>query len=109
MTGVQTCALPICAAWRKRALKRLDQDYDARPIKQGGRVLGIRLANDQVICKKKSFGTEELAAASLEQIHRFRDTGHVKPTRAYQCLHCSFWHLTHWSTPPVNVDDGDES
>lgn len=94
--------------WKRRALHRLDLEYDARPIKQGHRVLGVRLGDDRVICKKKSFNTEEIAQDSLDQIHRCAGT-HTKPQRAYQCFHCSLWHLTHWSKLPSTVDDSRES
>ena len=95
------------AGWKKRALKRLDREYDARPIKHGSRVLGVRFGEDEVSCKKKSFNSEALALDALDQIHAWRGQ-HTKPQRAYQCMHCSMWHLTHWTTAPVNVDvDGE--
>jgi hypothetical protein len=82
--------------WKKKALQRLDEDYDATPIHRNGKFVGIAQGEGGgIICKKKSFKTCEAAEVSLGQIGAWVG-GNLKPQRAYQCFHCDMWHLTHW-------------
>jgi len=89
--------------WRKAALKRLNKEYGAQPIKCAGKVVGVRLDEDRgVICKKKAFKTMELAEAALDQIERYRLGEGIKPCRIYSCQYCGKYHLTsmqNWQAP----------
>lgn len=95
--------------FRKRALAKLDREFGVRHIKAAGRSVGVRFESGEVGCRKQRFESEGLAQDAIGQIHRFRDTGHVKPHRAYQCLHCGYWHLTHWTKPPAHLVEDDDS
>lgn len=89
--------------WRKAALKRLNKEYGAQPIRRAGKLVGVRLDEDRgVICKKKAFKSAELAEAALEQIERYRPAEGVKPCRVYECQFCGKFHLTsmaNWQPP----------
>ncbi len=87
-------------------MKRLNGEYDTRPICHHGRIVGVAVGEDErVVCRKKSFASEELADQSLDQISLWGGQN-TKPIRAYQCVNCAYWHLTHWHTAPVAVDSG---
>lgn len=92
--------------FKKAALKRLDKEYGAETIRRGGKVVGIRLDDDSVICKKKSFATREAALDAMMQIAHFRDTGHAKPQRAYSCPFCGQFHVTKKTSAgqPADID-----
>lgn len=94
--------------WKKAALRRLDRDYDAEPIRRAGKLVGMRM-NDSglIVCKKKAFTSRELALDSLQQIGRFEDTGHAKPKRVYECPYCHQYHTTKLTSAgqPADVDE----
>lgn len=95
--------------FRKAAIKRLDREYDAEPIRRGGKVVGMRFGDDQVMCRKKSFPSREAALDSLRQIARSDGAGHEKPKRIYPCPHCRQFHLTHLVSrdQPADIDFDD--
>lgn len=45
------------------------------------------------ICKKRYFPTKEEARRYLKKVRESKGD-HKKPNRAYECPHCSGWHLT---------------
>lgn len=95
--------------WKKRALKRLNDEQDLYVVRRGGKVVGVRQRDsDLVICRKKTFHVESDALRAIEQAALMGGSNR-KPCRAYQCFHCSLWHVTSWHAAPVNLDDGTDS
>ncbi|MFY9810808.1 hypothetical protein [Aquabacterium sp.] len=85
-------------AWKKRALKHLEDDCVAEKRVKGGKAVGYELESGRVLCRKKSFKTKEAAEQALEQIELMQFVTDKKPCRAYQCGACGKFHLTSWSS-----------
>lgn len=88
-------------SWSNRALKKLDADYAAEAeYHDKKKRVAAQLASGTVICRKKGFKTPEAAASALEQMAAVTQIAEAtaRPVRAYHCVHCSRWHLTH---PPA--------
>jgi len=77
---------------RARLLKRLIVDAGARRIFHGENgLLGYRMPNGEMVCKKERFRTEEAATVYMRSLVNF--TGRV-PKRVYYCSNCKGFHLT---------------
>ena len=76
--------------WKKRALKRLNADQDLVVVRRGGRIVGVRQRDsDLVICRKKSFNVESDALRGPSTRCTLMSGTNTKPCRAYQCWHCN--------------------
>lgn len=93
-------------SFRRNALKRLNREYDAEPIRRGGKVVGMKFGDDSIMCRKKAFPSREAALDSLRQIAHSDGAGHEKPKRIYLCPHCCQFHLTHLVSreQPADID-----
>ncbi len=93
-------------SWKKAALKQLNREYDAEPIRRAGKVVGVRFEGETVMCRKKSFASRDLALDSLRQIKNGQAKGHKVPRRIYPCPHCCQFHLTHLVSreQPADID-----
>lgn len=81
-------------AWRKRAMKQLASEADAKPQQTAGnRVIAWRMRNGQHVCVKHRYQNEGAATSALVQMQREPD-GRRKPIRAYPCYFCCGWHIT---------------
>lgn len=80
--------------YQAKAFAALIRQAGAIIVIAGGKVVGWRMTNGQMVCRKRRYPSGELAALSLADIQAFPRTGHV-PIRGYECPHCKGWHLTH--------------
>lgn len=55
--------------------------------------MGWRMQNGQVVCKKRSYHTEQDANDAMEGVQAMRMTERT-PSRVYLCDHCGAWHMT---------------
>jgi hypothetical protein len=62
----------------------------------GGKVVGWRLPDGQMVCKKRRYTSAEKAALALSDVQAEPGKTYL-PCRSYQCPYCHGWHLTHQS------------
>lgn len=77
-----------------RAFDSLVRQAKAAIAIAGGKVVGWRLPNGQMVCKKRRYPGAEIAEGALADIHDC-PRGKYVPVRVYECPYCKGWHLTH--------------
>lgn len=80
-------------AWLRRAMAHLVREAGAEVITVRGKPVAWRMTNNQVVCFKRRYTSEGLAAMELLFITT-KSTRHHVPVRSYPCEHCGGWHLT---------------
>lgn len=79
--------------YRSKALAALMREAGAEAISRGGKVVGWKLPNQQVACKKERHASVLNAMIALESALS-ADHSRKRPVRYYHCEHCDGWHLT---------------
>ena len=79
--------------WQSRAMHMLTRQAGADEVRVNGKLVGWLLNSGERVCIKTRYSDEGAALFAIEQIANW--PGALKrPSRAYQCKHCSGWHLT---------------
>ena len=60
----------------------------------GNKIVGWRMTNGQVVCKKRRYSSAERSDFELAGIMRKPSTRQF-PCRSYHCHYCDGWHHTH--------------
>ena len=77
----------------RNAIRRMARHEGAALVIAGGKVVGYRLKNGSVVCRKFRYRDQSHALADLTRIANEATNKHI-PVRAYPCPHCRGWHLT---------------
>lgn len=84
--------------WLRRALKNLELEAGAKPVRYSGRLIGHQMPCGQFLCVKRRYKTEALALDALETC-KSAPLEYRRERRAYQCDRCGGWHLTSKTDP----------
>lgn len=79
--------------YESKATRKLVREARARTLVWGKRIIGWRMPDGTLVCRKRRYGSQEAAALdmlALQAEHGKRGL----PRRAYQCEFCGGWHLT---------------
>lgn len=76
-----------------KALRKLVRESRAVTVIWGRRIIGWRMKDGAMVCKKDRYATREQATGMMLAIQAEHGK-HGKPRRAYQCEFCNGWHLT---------------
>ena len=78
----------------RQHLSHLVRDARAALVVIGGKVVGYRMRNGQMVCVKERHTTEAAAQDAIARIHAANWNGHRVPVRVYPCPYCHGFHLT---------------
>lgn len=78
---------------QREAIKRMARKAGAVQVIVGGKIVGFRLRDGSMVCRKRRYRDEVEARIDMARIAATSAAKRV-PVRAYHCPYCSGWHTT---------------
>lgn len=78
---------------QREAIKRMARQAGAVQVIASGKVVGFRLRDGSMVCRKRRYRDEVAARIDMARIAATSGAKRV-PVRAYHCPHCAGWHTT---------------
>lgn len=85
--------LGLSTSQGRNVLGRLVRQAGAAYVISHGKITGYRLPGGGMVCRKRRYGSADIASRELHHISTTSLRSHV-PVRAYRCPDCAGYHLT---------------
>lgn len=76
-----------------KAIRSMARRERAALVFTNGKLIGFRLRDGSMVCRKRRYRDEAAALVDLARII-YTSTSSKVPVRAYRCENCAGWHLT---------------